>query len=727
MSRPIAKRIAAFLAAPDRPVSGARERVLVMGALAAGTVVAAWPLLRNLGGGLPSRWGDTVFNAWILAWNADRLRHGLRGFWDAPLFHPYADTLAFSEHLLGIGIFTAPLQWLTGNPIVVQNVAFLGTYVLAGGAMYLLVRDLTGSRLAGFVSGVAFAFLPYRTFDTRIQVLTYGWTPLALWALQRYYATGRRAALAAFAASFLLQGLSNGYAFYSGAAAVVVVGAVGLRDGFRPRRLVELTVTAALMLAVLLPVIGAYRRARVDHDWYRTRAENVRFSARARMYLPVWRPPAWGNRYRLSPGLALTGLAAVGVGAAFVGRRRRAGLTYLAVAGVGVVLSLGPEPAVAGVRLSSGPYDWLLAVVPGLDGLREPERFAILVYLGTAVLAGLGVRTILDRAPPRAAVALCMVFAATTFAEGYRPVDPVPFALSPSQRAAYVRLADRPPGAVVELPFNRSWEAAEISREAYQVYGTFLHGHPIVTGYSGYFPPLFWLFQGHTLLHDVEPGILPALRALGVRYLLVHEDLYADLGRARRTIETIVSTPDQLRSVEAIGTTTLVTLLPPTQRIRREPLPGAIRLPLAAGSLAASHGPERLRFAVDGDPNTRWMSLRPQSGGEHITVEFAEPVAVAHVRLGLETRSFQDYPRHLVVEGTLDGHGFAPLYDGSVVPQFVLGAVDSRRYVHVDLALPPTPVRALRLRQTGRDERYYWSINELELWELPLDSMRRAE
>ncbi len=702
-----------------------REAAMVVAGLAAGTGIAAWTLVRNLGEGLPSSWGDTVFNAWILAWNADRLRHGLRGYWDAPLFYPYSDTLAFSEHLLGIGIFTAPIQWLTGNPIVAQNMAFLASYLLAGGGMYLLVRDLTGSRLAGFVSGVAFAFLPYRTFDTRIQVLMYGWTPLALWALHRYFTTGRRAALAAFAVAFLLQGLSNGYAFYSAAVAVIVVVAVGLpaRRWMRLRTLIDLTVTAVLMLVLLLPVIGAYRRARVEHDWYRARAENVRFSASARQYLPAWRPPAWGNRYRLSPGLALSGLAALGAGAALFGRRRRTGLTYAAVAGVGFILSLGPEPAVGGVGLSSGPYDWLLAVVPGLDGLREPERFAVLVYVGAAVLAGFGVRLIVARAPRGVAAALCLALAATTFVEGYDPVKPVPFRIPPSVHAAYLRLANRPPGAVVELPFNSSWEASKISQEAYQVYGTLVHGHPIVTGYSGYFPPLFWLFQGHTLLHNMEPGIVPALRALGVRYVLVHEELYEDKARADAAVNAILSNPGQLASVETVGATTLVTLRPASWSIRREPLAGAIPIPLSAEHLRASHGSDRLPFAVDGDPATRWMSLRPQSGDEQISVGFSSPTAVVHVRLGLAVESFQDYPRHLVVEGSVDGQTFSPLYDGSVVPQFVLGAVDSRRYVMIDVALPPLPVRVLRLRQTGRDDLYYWSINELQLWELPADRL----
>ena len=54
--------------------------------------------------------------------------------------------LAFSENLLGIALFTAPIQWVTGNPVVVHNLAHLASYVLAGGGMYLLALSLTGSR-----------------------------------------------------------------------------------------------------------------------------------------------------------------------------------------------------------------------------------------------------------------------------------------------------------------------------------------------------------------------------------------------------------------------------------------------------------------------------------------------------------------------------------------------------------------------------------------------------
>ena len=138
------------------------ELAIVVGIFAVLATASMHWVVRNITAALPSDLGDPLLNTWILAWDADRFRHGLDGFWDAPMFFPYPSALAYSEHLLGVAIFTAPLQWLTDNPILVYNVAHLGSFVLAGTGMYLLTKSITGSRLAGVVGGMAFAFLPYR-------------------------------------------------------------------------------------------------------------------------------------------------------------------------------------------------------------------------------------------------------------------------------------------------------------------------------------------------------------------------------------------------------------------------------------------------------------------------------------------------------------------------------------------------------------------------------------
>ena len=157
----------------------AREALAVIGAFGAVTVATQWPLVLHLGDALPVSISDPLLNTFLLAWGADRLLHGLHEWWDLPIFHPYTYGLAFSENLLGIAFFTAPIQWLTGNPVVVYNLAYLGTYVLAGGGMYLLALSLTGSRPAAAVAGVLLVFVPFRAQEAgHLQSLMYGWMPI---------------------------------------------------------------------------------------------------------------------------------------------------------------------------------------------------------------------------------------------------------------------------------------------------------------------------------------------------------------------------------------------------------------------------------------------------------------------------------------------------------------------------------------------------------------------
>ena len=171
----------------------ASEAALVVLAFACLTLMATFPLVLHLGRALPGDLGDPLFTSWVLGWDADRLRHGLHGFWDAPILFPSVHTIAFSEHLLGIAIFVAPIIWLTGNPILGYDVAFLLTYVIAGSGMYLLARELTGRRDAAFLAGLVFAFSPMRALHvSHLQVLAWGWMPIALWGLHRFLATPTR-------------------------------------------------------------------------------------------------------------------------------------------------------------------------------------------------------------------------------------------------------------------------------------------------------------------------------------------------------------------------------------------------------------------------------------------------------------------------------------------------------------------------------------------------------
>src|SRR5207253_2174501 len=76
-----------------------REVVAVTIAMAVVTLVMTYPVVRVGTTALPNDPGDPLLNAWILAWDADRIRHGLYGLWDLPAFFPYPHTLLYTEHL----------------------------------------------------------------------------------------------------------------------------------------------------------------------------------------------------------------------------------------------------------------------------------------------------------------------------------------------------------------------------------------------------------------------------------------------------------------------------------------------------------------------------------------------------------------------------------------------------------------------------------------------------
>ena len=112
----------------------ARELLIVAGGFLVLAVAATLALVTHLRRALPSDPLDTLLNSWILAWDADHLRHGLAGVWDAPIFYPHTNTLAFSENLFGIAILVAPVYWLTGNAVLKYNVAFILSFAIASQA-----------------------------------------------------------------------------------------------------------------------------------------------------------------------------------------------------------------------------------------------------------------------------------------------------------------------------------------------------------------------------------------------------------------------------------------------------------------------------------------------------------------------------------------------------------------------------------------------------------------
>ncbi len=718
------------------------EAVAVIAWFTGLTVLMTFPLVAHLGDSLPSDLGDPLLNTWILAWDADRLLHGLQGFWDAPMFYPYARTLTYSEHLLGVAVLTAPFQWLFDNPVGTYNFAFLLSYVLAGSGMYLLARQLTGNRMASTVAGMAFAFCPFRILHVgHLQVLLYGWMPIGLWALHRYFASGSRRALGGFLVSFVLLAWTNGYYLYFFCIPVSIVAIseiVRHRERWQ-RSVTDLAVTAALFVVAMAPFAFAYMQTHADQGLVRTRDLIARYSADVVSYvqipgeLKVWQGilQAGPGEAALFPGLTVLCLALIAVmardrlapppGPDSPLSTRHVVALYAGIGFAAFFLSLGPEPSWSGrtALLSTGPYDWLLAVVPGLDGLRVPSRLASVVYLSLAVLGAVGFSALAGWLSRPVGTTLAVIVAASILVEGYR--GPMPLARfvpdeNADEQAAYAWLRGAEPGGMIELPIV---EAERYPLTLRYVFNTLQHGHPIVNGYSGYDSRLnSFLTGGSSPLSELAQvgGALRGLRAQNVRYVTVHLDEYRDREFGEATLGALRRQRGQIRQTQVFGETTVLELMPwnePTWTATGVSTP----ISLLHFRATASHRGNRLSMAFDGDPATRWLTGRRQMGDEWIQIQFDSPRDVARVRLAMAQRSLGDYPRILTVESSSDGELFQTLYDGSPLPQLLEGIVTHLDDPPIDLTLPPNRTLTLRLRQRGRTRSFYWSIHELQLWE----------
>ncbi len=149
-------------------------------------VAITHPLWLHLADAVPGDIGDPLLNTWILAWDAHALLTDPFHLFDANVFYPLPNSLAYSEHLFSTAALIMPLGLVSGEPVFAYNLSLLLSFPLAGLGMYLLVLRWTHRREAALLAGAVFAFAPYRLAAiAHLQLLTVQWLPFSLLAVDR--------------------------------------------------------------------------------------------------------------------------------------------------------------------------------------------------------------------------------------------------------------------------------------------------------------------------------------------------------------------------------------------------------------------------------------------------------------------------------------------------------------------------------------------------------------
>lgn len=483
---------------------------------------------------------DALLNQWILGWVAHALATNPLGLFHANIFFPEPRTLAFSEHLAVPALFSAPVFWAGGSPVLAYNVTLWIGLTLTGWTTALVLHRWTGDWAAALLAGSLAAFnTDTLTRMAHIQAMHLEFLPLAMLALDDLLGLGRRRDAARLGVLSALQGLCSGYLLVMTGIALVVGSLARVREwtGAQLRSRLPLLAAAGLLaLLVCAPFLFQYYR--VQHDQGLTRSvDEVRLysgvwqnflATGARVHFETWAAPY----YRAANSAAFPGvlplvlaLAAVARGVALRDPRAR---MWLVIGVAGAALSFGP--ALPG-------YSLLYEAVPLLQGIRAVARFALLALLAVGVLAAFGLASVRARWRQGGHARLAQVagIAAVALVNVENTRAPMAFVRFDGIPPIYATLAQQHHAVVAELPFP---EPARVAANAAAVHASTMYWQPLVNGYSGYTPASY---VAHYVAFQSfpDPSALDALRRAGVTHIVVDVTKAPDAVAALQRIDGV--------------------------------------------------------------------------------------------------------------------------------------------------------------------------------------------
>ena len=493
------------------------------------TITMTWPWATHLRDAASDS-GDSYFSAWVLWWDFHATFHSPLHLFDANIFFPYKDTLAFSEHLYGVALPLFPAFALGAQPLTVHTLATLLGFTLSGFGAFRLTRTLTGSTGAAWIAGIGFAFVPYRFHHLpHIGYLSAGWIPLVLEALVLFARNRSRGRAAWFGFAFLMNALSSIHWFVLTSiplllAVIVLVRTEHLlrdRDFWR-RGAIALGAAGIVLLPFLIP----YVRVTKTNHFVRTAEECASYSARLRDWVTVdarnnfWRglnAEFRSDELCLFPGILLLILPAVALaGAAFAGRamsRERA-----AAVSFGLAFTVVPFLGSFGMNL---PFHRLLFEwVPLFRSIRVPARWAMVCDCGLALLAGVGALFLAEwggrRSRSAGRVVLATLAIAIFFELRTTPLYSVHGEVDPDEISIALRGRNMS-GGILELPMG-----PDVPRYVLRAAD---HGKPIISAYSGFEPILSRELKASFDKRPISDALMTTLESIPASYVVLHESL----------------------------------------------------------------------------------------------------------------------------------------------------------------------------------------------------------
>lgn len=491
---------------------------------------------------------DELYVNWIINWDIHSFTHNVFNIFNANIFYPYHNTLAYSETFITSAVISFLPVKILGEPLVAYNFIFIFSLVTFGFFTYLLTQYLTKDHLTSVISGTLVSFSSYTLAKyMHLQLLNIGWVPLSLLFFIKFLDSKKYKYLVVSAIFFVIQVYNSflpGYFIAFSCLFIFIYYLIKHKIKLNQIISVKILLLAIFVFISIIPIIIPYYQVSKEFNYVRDIRDSIQFANRPEYILYP------GNTTRLSNFLlntfykndkgpftydgfigAMFFLLSVSAILYRIKTRKKNFLlfdTFIAIGVFGFILSLGPAFQWGGHVIKHPfiiplPYALFYYVIPGFNGLRNSARWEMLFLFSFSICIGIFLSNYLKGKKKTFKFLLTVLFCLLIILEFKFPYNYYQIPTKENFPKIYTYIKNLSKDAVIsEFPIYNWRTFPELNSETVREYYSTLSFTKTFNGAAGFDPPPWQEKVTYLIKYFPSEESIKLLKENGVNFIVLH-------------------------------------------------------------------------------------------------------------------------------------------------------------------------------------------------------------
>lgn len=518
-------------------------------------VYITYPLIFQMGK-VATELGDQLLIAWIHNWIIHSLTTNPLSLFDANIYYPYSNTLAYSDLFITSSLLAFIPTMLIGQPIAANNFSFISSLTLLGFSIFLLAFYLTRDYFASLLSGIIVIFSPaVLSYYIHIQMLAIQWVPLSIVFFLIFLQQKKSKYLTISLIFFILQTYNSFLPGYFIVFSFIIIFTYCLfYDNKKTLKLITKTncFLIFLSLILILPITIPYYQVSKEFNYIRDIRESIHnalqpedllySSGFSRLHNIINSLPfnriSQNNEFK--PGFLgiIFSLLTMLVLYYFIKNFRNKDISltiFITISFAGLILSLGPALHLGRQTIHEPfpiplPYALFYYILPGFQGFRNSARWEMLFILGLSIGIAIVLNKILKRKSLKTKSIIYILLIIGIIMEFNPPMHFLKVPQITEFPKVYSWLATTPANSrIIEMPIYTWNMQPYVFTDNMREYYSVIHFRKMINGASGFSPPPWQEMVVKIMQEFPTQNTIRKLRQMGINYIIVHKIEYDKL------------------------------------------------------------------------------------------------------------------------------------------------------------------------------------------------------